>query len=304
MGLRACLAAVVLLVGAPARAQSDHAQSDGPPPAKTGDSATGSVTITGERPTNQSLDSVVSGFVRSRTTLAPHLDQIIRWRKPICPLVRGVKPEFVTFITARIEGMAEEVGAPALTKATCKPDVEVIFTDQPQAMMDEVARKSPVLLGYHFVNQTQALAKVTKPIQAWYVTATSNGVDTYINDPYEMMPGGALGSRLDHGHLVSVFDHVLVVVDMTRINGRHLGPIADYVAMLTLAQPTPSGGCDGLPSLLDLFADTCPDRQKPEMLTSADKAYLEGLYSVTPEDVGPLQRAAIETHMLKSLDGP
>jgi hypothetical protein len=263
------------------------------------------IIVTGRRPKPESLDRTVDGFILDHTKKSPRLDQVVRWREPVCPLVRNAPADFIDFVTTRIRTVAQGVGAPIAAPGdtpTCKPNVEVIFTDQPQAMMDTVAQKKPALLGYHFVHQTEQVSRVVKPVQAWYVTATSNGMVTFADDPYQMMPGGSAGSRLSVG-LKAVFDHILIVVDTDKVIGQRLGAVADYVALLALAQPATEGDCAPLPSVLDLFSDTCPTADKPQALTAADQAYLEGLYAMDMVAIGSLQRSEIAHHMIDSLKG-
>jgi hypothetical protein len=92
-------------------------------------------------------------------------------------------------------------------------------------------------------------------------------------------------------------------VDTTKIEGETFGSLADYLAMLVLAQPASAvDQCNPLPSILNLFTDTCPATQRVRALSPADKAYLEGLYSAAPDATGSLQRATIATRMLESLE--
>ena len=79
-----------------------------------------------------------------------------------------------------------------------------------------------------------------------------------------------------------------------------MGPIADYIAMLALSQATAQDNCAELPSILDLMSPDCPDAEKPQSLTVADKAYLEGLYAMDIGVIGPIQMSDISDHMMKS----
>jgi hypothetical protein len=216
----------------------------------------------------------------------------------VCPEVKNLPAGFSAFISARIKAIAKSVGAP--TKEACKPNIEIIFTAQPQIVMDRVAKDAPILLGYHFVHSTVAAAKVTRPIQAWYITATGNAMETYIDDPYHGTPGGAAGSRLSHG-LRSVFSHILVLADTDKVAGYPVGPVADYIAMLVLSQAQAQDDCAELPSILDLMSPNCAGPDKPQSLTIADKAYLEGLYSMNSTLIGSLQKSSVIEHMVQSL---
>ncbi|TWB70781.1 hypothetical protein FBZ87_107165 [Nitrospirillum amazonense] len=261
------------------------------------------VVVTGMRLKTERLQEIIGDFVRDHGKRAPYSDQIARWDRAVCPQVQNVPADISAFITTRIRAIAQAVGAPT-SRASCKTNVDIFFTDQPQRLMDAVADKYPRLLGYHFVHQAKALSQVTRPIQAWYVTSTSNGILTAIDDPYQMSLGGGLGSRLSTGGLRPVLTHVLMVVNTDRILGLKLGAVADYLGVLALAQPKVLGQCGDLPSILDLFAANCADDQKTATLSAADKAYLEGLYSMDPWETGVLQRSSISLHMRQSFGAP
>jgi hypothetical protein len=212
--------------------------------------------------------------------------------------VRNIPAGYAAFITKRIKAIAESVGAP--TREPCKFNIEIIFTAEPQAILDKVAEADPRLLGYHFIHDTKRAATVTAPIQAWYVTSTSNSLETYIDDPYRGAPGGSAGSRFSHG-LYSVFNHILIIANTDKVAGYPIGPIADYIAMLALAQAKGTDNCAEMSSILDYLSPDCAE--KPESLTVADKTFLEGLYAMDKAEIGSLQKSTISEHMQQDLGG-
>src|SRR5262249_3501316 len=67
-----------------------------------------------------------------------------------------------------VEDIATSLGLPA--KAECQRyNVQIGFTDDPQAMLDSVKRLKPSPLGDR-TSDTRDVKTVTLPIQAWYVT--------------------------------------------------------------------------------------------------------------------------------------
>jgi hypothetical protein len=291
-----CRLAFVTLILLPSAVAGESAKT----PANSDLAPPETVVVTGHRPPAQTLDKIIWNYVYAHGKESPKLHQLTRWVAPVCPEVRNLPPGYDAFISKRIKAIAASVGAP--TKEPCKLNVEIIFTAQPQTIMDRVAESEPILLGYHFVHDKQAAAKVTAPIQAWYVTATSNGMETYIDDPYHGTPGGGAGSRLGEG-LQSVFSHILILADTDKIAGYPVGPVADYIAMLALSKAEAPDDCAELPSILDLMSPDCPDSQKPKSLTVGDEAYLEGLYAMDPKKFGNLQRSNVAEHMKQSFQG-
>jgi hypothetical protein len=248
-------------------------------------------------------------FVQSFATPTPAIDQFARWHDPICIGVSGLVPEQAARVAARIQEVAEGVGMRALQPG-CRANIEVVFTDQPQAFMDKVAESREEVLGYWHRHQLKELKTVTRPIQAWYVTSTVShsgpngdlasatvstptgaGASAFsfqalaevVDDPENRGPT-ACGDSPHFTHcLVSQLKNVLIVVDTSRLKDKTLGPVTDYLSLLALAQPRSLDGCTVLPSVIDLLGPTCQARGAPDGLTPADAAYLTSLYAANLE---------------------
>ncbi|MGZ3365221.1 MAG: hypothetical protein ACXWKY_10925, partial [Caulobacteraceae bacterium] len=200
---------------------------------------------------------------------------------------------------ARIDDVAQAVGLPK-AGAGCSANVEVVFTEKPQALMDEVAKRREHLLGYYHRHERDKLKAVTHPIQAWYMTVTLGGggdIGGVLFNPTGPIPGGVQIHREviddpdnpspvscgDNPHfsacLQSTFKNVFVVADIKALEGKELGLLADYLVMLTLSQPRSLDDCYALSSVIDLFAKACAGRNSPDGLTPGDAAYLTALYA-------------------------
>ncbi len=299
--IRTGLLALVALVAF----QSSVSSQDAKKPFEYNSAPPETVVVTGERPPAETLDKIVWNYVYAHGRYSPKIDQITRWATPVCPEVRNLPAAYGDFIVKRIKAIAASVGAPV--KEPCKLNVEIIFTAQPQTIMDHIAENDPILLGFHFVHQTADIAKVTEPIQAWYVTSTSNrSGEKHFDNPYHSTPNaltGETGTRFAPEGLHSVFSHILILANTDKIAGDAIGPIADFIAMLALSQAQAPDSCAELPSILDLMSANCTDAERPQSLTIADKAFLDGLYSMNPEQIGSLQRSYISEHMTQDLKG-
>ena len=289
------LAVTVALFGIAAATNSSQAQNAKPSAPAPSAGPPETVIVTGQRPTREQRDKIVRDFVYAHAKLTPKIDQLARWVKPVCPQVENLPTAYAKFITDRIKAVAKSAGAPV--NEPCKTDIEIVFTSDPQAFMNGVAEKDPALLGWHYVHQTGEVVTVTKPIQAWYVTDTSNRVETYRDDPYHGAVPGETGSRISREHF-SVFDTILIVADSKKVSGYPVGQMADYFAMLSLSEAEAPDDCRALSSVLDLLSADCVE--KPDALTAPDKAYLEGLYAMDMEEIGSLQRSSVANSMLRS----
>jgi hypothetical protein len=82
-------------------------------------------------------------------------------------------------------------------------------------------------------------------------------------------------SRL-RGGVMEMMDYVIIVIDANQTNQTTVGALADYIAMVTLAQINPEAETLEAPTILNLFTEGAA--QRPTQLTSWDLAYLRGLY--------------------------
>jgi hypothetical protein len=252
------------------------------------------------------------GFVVSHGAPSP-IGQLARWDDGVCPEATGIPADIAGYVASRIREVAAAVHAPVAGKS-CTTNIQIIFTNTPQQVVDQIAKNQGQLLGYYGSGGAKVVRTVTRPIQAWYLTATENDRHQATLDMptitsgnvaterggYGLAPGGytpstasaeSQGGRPQVGGvttetclggkfsrcMTSVFAHVLIVVDGKALYGRQIGPLVDYVALLALSQPADYEACGSLPSVLDLFSKACAN-PAPEALTPTDLAYLSALY--------------------------
>jgi hypothetical protein len=132
--------------------------------------STESVTVTGTRD-RQVLDNFVHSFAAPTYLVG----KIGRWEEGICPITVGLRPAATKLVTKRVREVAALVGAPVDARASCKPNLRILFSSHPQILLNNVRDNTPEFLGYYRNNaELKALATVTRPIQAWYMTATKD----------------------------------------------------------------------------------------------------------------------------------
>jgi hypothetical protein len=267
----------------------------------------------------RALDRALDQFVGERA--APtRVGRVARWRMPICPETIGLSDELNSEVTARILQVGAAIGAPARAKGTCLANIEIVFTPEPQHLMNRVKNRLWILLGYHYASQTNSLATIRRPIQAWWVTGTRSDASTAgaafqlggvsavgpgelaIDDAMARAPSGSSSGPFDTS-LASEFGNVLVVIDQSKVAGASTQAIADYAATLVFAEDTDLGACGALPSILDLYAGGGCDQRGPSGLTGSDLAYLEALYSTNIRVRAVIARNELADHMRASLRG-
>jgi hypothetical protein len=263
---------------------------------------------------------VIEGFVKSLAVPTRLTGKIARWEDGICPVADNLPSAFSKFLLQRIKDVAASVGAPVDKRPTCEPNIQIVFTKNPQALLDDIHKKAPDLLGYYDNDdqRTQA-AKFARPIQAWYTPQTvdlrgqahtdtthSGGLMIRVKPtlPPIFIPHAiatnVTGSRLGDG-VRSTFYHVLIVANPDDLKEYEMGALGDYIAMVALSQLDSLDACQQLPSIVNMLAKNC--NEKIEAVTENDTAYLRGLYSSSPDSNLNLQEDAIAYQMEKVAKG-
>jgi hypothetical protein len=287
------------------------------------------VQVTASKLDRHTLKRVAIQFVKSHGAASPVIGQIGRWRADVCPKVTGLNPRADAFVSRRVEQVARRVGAPTRGVGKgCAVNVEIVFTPEPQQLLNHIAKAYPLLLGS---SRSAGDTSFRHAIQSWYLTGTKSaeglhwalgeagnvGTTTpppwdlglvadgaYVDAPDGMRyaPRGTASSYFTKG-LTSELLHVLVIVDTRKVTGDSLRSISDYIAMLALTRMGSLDGCSELPSIIDLLSSGCNDREKPEALTAADTAYLEALYSADLEANLNIEQGDMRDRMVTAIAG-
>ena len=249
----------------------------------------------------------VQSFVDGFATPTRMTGKVARWEDGICPRTVGQRPAIASIVNQRIRDLAAFVGAPVHESQSCTPNIEIIFTATPQDLLKHVREHDADFLGYtESSTQRDRMATVTRPIQAWYTTQTrdlhglnridsarrpgegttmscftcrarSGGSEAYLPNATF---ANVTGNRVSDG-VRSSFYHVLIVADPSKLQDYGIGPLADYIALLSLTQINSLDSCQTLPSIGNMLAADCAAKTK--MLTINDAGYLRGLYKMSPE---------------------
>lgn len=319
----ATLGFIAFLLSQAAIAQSGVAQAGAPVE-----------TVTSEAPKTP-LEKAIDGFVKSYAAPTMAAGKIPKWRNGICPAVAGLTAGENLGVAALLRQVAAKVGAPVVTGQSCNPNVMIVFTASPQAVLDDMAKNHEALLGYHEISQLRRIATMQHPVQAWYATATRSsngslvadsaqqtprcadaqaeassvcGSEIHITDAYSACSSAVqnlvryCGGRQSAGSLVndgvhSEISFVTVVVDTGKLGEVGLKQVANYVAMLALSQTQSFETCEPLVSIVNVMTGGCSETFKPDALSESDLAYLGALYRMNPDGKLTYQQASIAHQM-------
>lgn len=120
---------------APPTAATDAAAATSPAPS----TPLSGIVIEGRTPkAAPSYAAKVDKLVRSLAQPhAGYIKQFVQWEGPICPRTEGLAQAFDDFVSARIEDVAQRVGA-AAEKPCRAVNILVIFTTRPDQLMADV----------------------------------------------------------------------------------------------------------------------------------------------------------------------
>jgi hypothetical protein len=287
------IAAVGLLALSPAAAQPTTQSEE--------------LVVTGER-----LHELVRDFVGEIAVAPGGERQMARWNHKICPLLAGLPERQMQYMADRIAQRAHEIGLEAEGPG-CRANILVFVTPDAGRLAQGIVEEYRSLVAYYAEAGISTLGRgpleefttTTAPVRWWHVnqTVSSDGQELGTeNGGSTVMRTTQSPSRLRRATRQD-FLRVLIIVDARQAAGLELQSIADYVAMVSLAQLDPEGHTTGVPSILNLFAERGAGRAAQATLTEWDEAYLQGLYDArrtAPNEVW--QQRDIVRSMVGGLD--
>jgi hypothetical protein len=222
----------------------------------------------------------ITGFVTSVTATSAD-KRLARWDRKICPGVIGLKPAYAQLLLDRISATAQAVGL-EVGKPGCKADILIVASADTDTLVRQAVKDNPDTFAKYEDGVSRgrkaldAFLASDAPVRWWHVTSrkTADG-QTYVqgaNVRVRSVGRVKSNTRTD-------FDHVVIVMDVRRIGTVRFGALADYIAMVSLAQINPDADTKGVSSILNLFTDKAAGATPPDGLTDWDMAYLRGLYA-------------------------
>lgn len=247
----------------------------------------GDVEVTG-RP----LDEMIRNFVNE--VAEPNRRRgLARWDDRICIGVANLRGEAAQYIIDRVSMVANDLGV-IPGEPGCKPNVIIIASDDPAGLARQLTeeRRRAFRMGGSGMDRGRAALNAfvasDRPVRWWQMSMPT---DSETGMAAVRIPGECTGACMDpqdSAPVINVFaasrlttqivDYIfrtIVILDIdqvTQVSGQQL---ADYVAMVTLAQIDPEADPSGYASILNVFDDP----GSAEGLTDWDLAYLQGLYS-------------------------
>jgi hypothetical protein len=229
----------------------------------------------------------VSRFV-SKISSSTRFDRrvVARWRAPLCFNVQGLPDAQNHFVLARLAQIASNSGAQLQNEGCSKGayNFNVVFTlDADQVAHDWYALHRDMFDTNASNTQLRRFLNPPTPtaVRVWH-DATLFGSDGLslipVNqgDPVEPLPDfDVTGSRLPTRGAIGL-NFAVVIIDGKLAAGAGLAQLADYAAMVGLADLDLDAEVGPVPTILRLFAEA--PQLRPAGLTAWDQAFLNALY--------------------------
>lgn len=319
---------VPLLIALPAAAQDVPKPSA--PVQQPAAGAADDVTVTGAR------EQAIAKFVETRAAATRFAGKIARWQARICPKVYGIPDNYAKFVTAKLNDVAKEAGAKTNVDPACKINIQIVFTTSPQALMDNIRKEHPNYLGYHdSLAQAEQMTQLKRPVHAFYTTQTTdyrgqtqidtrkrNGITLDMAAPPASGPlpegngtirmdlssasgaGSVSGTRFLGDGIQAEFNHIVIVVDTTKVADLEMGTLGDYISMLALSQPERFDTCQDLASITNLMiTPACAAPTLVNEMSPHDISYLQGLYKMNIAASLRVQKSQITSKMKQVQEG-
>lgn len=236
------------------------------------------------------LEALVRSFVVDVSQPANHRG-LARWNRPICVGVVNLRNEVGQYVADRISDVARELEVEA-GEPGCRPNILIVAASDGTALASAIVADRPRNFDLRH-NGTDAGSRAfrnfqteDRPVRWWQ---TSMPVDSETGQRAVRLPGDidpATGKP--SAPVINVFSasrlrtqirddmvRSVIIVDVDRLGGVSLVQLADYLALVALAQVDADADTAPYPTILNLFADP---ESAPAGLTGWDRSYLTALY--------------------------
>lgn len=277
--IAALLASLALVAQDPASAQTAPQSHDEP------------VALEDVEVTGRSLERLIADFVGE--VAAPNRNRgLARWTGTVCVGVVNLRAEAAQYLADRISTVAEDLGLRTGAPG-CTPNILVVATDDGGSLATKLVEEHgrAFRMGGAGMDRGGAALRdfqqTERPVRWWQLSLP---IDSETGDRAVRLPGECVSpcsSSVHYAPVISVSSatrlrtqivdnlfRTIVAVDVDSVSQVSITQLADYIAMISLAQIDPDADTRAYASILNVFDDPTDSQS----LTDWDKAYLSGLY--------------------------
>jgi hypothetical protein len=308
-GLAAVMAAVV-----PASGLAQDSPPQGAPRAADASQPVDEVVVRGRRMSEIEFDLriYINKFL-AEVAMPANGRGYARWDRRVCVGVHNLEATAAHYVVDRISRQAIDLGLEP-GEPGCTPQVNIVFATNASETASFMVKSEPRMFrpmaGYAGADLGRAalddFVKSERPVRWWHVSLPIGAHDHGL--AIEVPAGRTCAeafcppkvtvegpSRIHNGTIDVLWD-VIIIVDATKLTGTTWQQLADYLAVVSLAQINPKTNPAEFDSILNLFNNPAAYSG----LTDWDRSYLKAIYTFDQEHITPLQRNEIVTRIADS----
>ena len=265
------------------------------PAASASEDSTEEIVVTGDQSEDSRLREYAADFVVEIGDPTSSVHGYARWRKSICVgVVNAPTTDGAQFIAERVGDIGVDVGLTP-QEPGCAPNIVIVFAPDAAAVARQWVDSNPRLFR-PFAGEggtTQGIAALETfttsdaPVRWWQISmvvdwsgqpafSTQTQPEFGIKGPLtgQVSVAGPNSNIVNgvEGELTQAY----VIVDTRKLGRVTWDQLADYAAMVALAQVDPGGSAAGYDSILNLFESST----SVGGITDWDRAYLRALYQL------------------------
>ena len=229
------------------------------------------------------LEALVRSFVTDVSQPANNRG-LARWNRPICVGAVNLRTEIARYVVDRISDVARELDVEA-GEPGCRPNVLIVAAVDGAGLASTLVEDRPRNFDLRH-NGTDAGTRAFRnfrtgdqPVRWWQI---SMPIDSETGERAVRLPGDPAPPQI-HVFAASrlrtqIRDDMVrsvIIVDVERLAGANVVQLADYLALVALAQVDAEADTSAFPTILNLFDDPA---SAPAGLTDWDRSYLRALY--------------------------
>jgi hypothetical protein len=241
-----------------------------------------------------------------------HAAGYARWHRSVCIGVHNLENEVAQYVVDRISAAALDVGLEP-GEPGCKPQVNIIFSSDGRTAAAHMVENEPRVfrpvagdagmdLGLAALDD---FAESERPVRWWHVsvpiaTASEQAAIELPHSPcftpprcYPWVP--VAGPSHVHSGIRDDLLYVIIIVDASALTETTWQQLADYLAVVSLAQIDPTTNPQKFDSILNLFTNPAAYSG----LTDWDRNYLHALYEFNQERISRMQANEIVSRIAK-----
>ena len=257
------------------------------------------IVVVGQRPEGLSLREYVHDFVIELTDPPSGDHGYALWDDDICVGVENLEADSAQYIADRVSDVARQVGLRPEGPG-CRPNIAIVFAADGQTLASRLVEDQPGLFRpYGGVSgTTQGLAALNRfatsdaAVRWWQITMVVDDMGrvatvlpTSLSGPPTVRGANSLITNSVHDEMWASY----IIVDASKLEGVTWRQIADYLAMVALAQINPEARPGGYDTILNLFSSSRP---APGM-TEWDEIYLQSLYELDTRRMPRMQPGSL-----------